>query len=545
MEKFVSKTIKNLKLKGDNLLFEQLTRDSLFTVLSNMANSINMDIDKTELKKVLGKVKFADNLDYNQFNIEENKIYLSKDLKDQDLITKVYVLASAFARVLTTNKDKSVLNKGMEEALADMVANNLTLNFSYISSKNRYARDYMEFILSLADDPYRLMAEYFFTNGYFFDQEIANIAFKNNLSFYDIEELKVTNENKRQIHCSSNFYPTLINRNMRVLMNECFNDNNTSLTSVFRYNNLFLEDHLRSRFLNDFSLDSLELFAATAATAARTTLDSISLNLTDDLEEVSNYFRCYPYDFYRIRPFVDEKLLGLNTRSILNENDLKFNAIVEDIKAGKFKGNLAQYTCYYNYHANADDRLVFLNRLVSSDGITNGFLLNELLEIMKTKTFETLDEYNKTYCLIYDATTQFLKRKVYKSTARYDAYTIKVLRSSLELMKKYNVRDSFRVALHEGKPTETYTEARNFVRSWDNESKYLSITYSKCDVLRNPESLSDEELTAVLNDLSKNRIRVTRKYFQDVLNSRVRSFQDSVNQKIIGGKNEKYSKIFC
>jgi hypothetical protein len=545
MEKFVSKTIKNLKLKGDNLLFEQLTRDSLFTVLSNMANSINMDIDKTELKKVLGKVKFVNNLDYNQFNIEGNKIYLSKDLKDQDLITKVYVLASAFARVLTTNKDKSVLNKGMEEALSDMVANNLTLNFSYISSKNRYARDYMEFILSLADDPYRLMAEYFLTNGYAFDQEIANIAFKNNLSLYNIEELKVTNENKRQIHCSSNFYPTLINRNMRVLMNECFNDNNTSLTSVFSYNNLFLEDHLRSRFLNDFSLDSLELFAATAATAARTTLDSISLNLTDDLEEVSNYFRCYPYDFYRIRPFVDEKLLGLNTRSILNENDLKFNAIVEDIKAGKFKGNLAQYTCYYNYHASADDRLVFLNRLVSSDGITNGFLLNELLEIMKTKTFETLDEYNKTYCLIYDATTQFLKRKVYKSTARYDAYTIKVLRSSSELMKKYNVRDSFRVALHEGNPTETYTEARSFVRSWDNESKYLSIIYNKCDVLRNPESLSYEELMTVLNDLSKNRIRVTRKYFQDVLNSRVRSFQDSVNQKIIGGKNEKYSKIFC
>ena len=542
MERFISKTIENLKLKEDNLLFEQLTRDSLFTVLSNMASTINMDIDKAELKKVLGKVKFVNNLDYNQFNVEGNKIYLSKDLKAQDLITKVYVLASAFARVLTTNKDKSVLNKGMEEALADMVANNVTLNFSYISSKNRYVRDYMEFILSLSDNPYRLMAEYFLTNGIAFDQEIANVTFKNNISLHNIERLKATRENKCPFHYCTNFYLNLSGCNMRVLMKECFDDNNTSLTSVFKYNNLFLEDHLRSRFLNDFSLDSLELFAATAATAARTTLDSISLNLTDDLEEVSNYFRCYPYDFYRIRPFVDEKSLGLNTKSILNENDLKFNAIVEDIKAGKFNEDLNRYTCYYNYHASADDRLVFLKRLVSSDGITNGFLLNELLEIMKTKTFETLDEYNKTYRLIYAATTQFLKRKVYNSAARYDAYTIKALRSSSELMEKYYVRETFRVPLHEWKPTETYGEARYYVRAWDDELKYLSITYGKCDVLRNPESLSDEELTAVLNN---NRIKVTRKYFQEVLNSRRRSFQNRVNQEIIGGKNEKYSKIFC
>ena len=89
MERFASKTIENLKLKEENLLFEQLTRNSLFTVLSNMASTINMDIDKTELKKALGKVKFVDNLDYDQFNVEGNKIYLSKDLKEQDLKTKV------------------------------------------------------------------------------------------------------------------------------------------------------------------------------------------------------------------------------------------------------------------------------------------------------------------------------------------------------------------------------------------------------------------------------------------------------------------------
>ena len=50
MERFISKTIEKLKLKEDNLLFEQLTRNSLFTVLSNMASTINMDIDKAELK---------------------------------------------------------------------------------------------------------------------------------------------------------------------------------------------------------------------------------------------------------------------------------------------------------------------------------------------------------------------------------------------------------------------------------------------------------------------------------------------------------------
>ena len=111
MERFASKTIENLKLKEENLLFEQLTKNSLLTVLSNMANSINMGVDKLKLKRSLGKVKFADNLDYDQFNVEGNKIYLSKDLKSQGLKTKVYVLASAYARVLTANKNKSALNK--------------------------------------------------------------------------------------------------------------------------------------------------------------------------------------------------------------------------------------------------------------------------------------------------------------------------------------------------------------------------------------------------------------------------------------------------
>ena len=520
MERFISKTIEKLKLKEDNLLFEQLTRNSLFTVLSNMASTINMDIDKAELKKALGKVKFADNLDYNQFNVEGNIIYLSKDLKDHDLITKVYVLASAFARVLTTNKDRSVLNKGMEEALADMVANNVTLNFSYISSRNRYARDYMEFILSLADDPYRLMAEYFLTNGIAFDQEIANVTFKNNISLYNIEELKAKNENKCPFHYCTSFYPILINCDMRTLMNECFNDNNSSLTSVFRYNNLFLEDHLRRRFLNDFSIDSLELFAGNA---------NSSLNLTDDLAEVSNYFNCYSNDFYRIRPFVDEKSLGLNIRNILKENDSKFNAIVADIKAGKFNENLNRYTCYYNCHASLSDRLVFLERLVLDNGITNGFLLNELLEVMKTKKIEKLDERDQAYRLIDRATTQFLSFKVFNERAKCDAYTTKALKSSYELLDKYYDYEPITTPSYKRRPIETKNLLYKYIKLSDDKLKYLIATYRKNDLLRNPESLSDKELKAIMDD---QHIQINRKFFQEVLSSRKNSFQNMINKRI-------------
>lgn len=508
MERFASKTIENLKLKEENLLFEQLTKNSLLTVLSKMANSINMGVDKLKLKRSLGKVKFADNLDYDQFNVEGNKIYLSKDLKEQDLKTKVYVLASAYARVLTANKNKSALNKGMEEVLADMVANNLTSKFFYISSKNRYARDYMEFILSLSDEPYKLMAEYFLTNGVNFERELARIAIKNNISLYEIGNLESTNENGRPVIYNTKFYPILNNCDMRTLMNECFNDNNTSLTSVFRFNNLFLEDHLRSRFLNDFSIDSLELFALTAGS---------TLNLTDDLGEVSNYFGSYPYDFYRIRPFVDEKSFGLNTRSIFKENDLRFNAIVADIKAGKFNDDLKRYTCYYNYHASLSDRLVFLERLALSNGITNGFLLNELLEIMKTRKIEKLNERDQAYRLIYAATTQFLNSKVFNESSRYDAYTPKALKSSLELMDEYYYLEPVGTPFYEQKPVETKKLLHKYVKLSENELKYLIPAYRKSDLLRNPENLSNEELIAIMND---QHVQINRKYFQEVLNSR-------------------------
>ncbi len=520
MERIISKTIKKLKLKEDNLLFEQLTRNSLFTVLSNMASTINMDIDKSELKKSLGKIKYVNSLDYDQFNVEGNKIYLSKDLKEQDLKTKAYVLASAFARVLTANKSKSVLNKGMEEALADMVANNITPKFTYFSSKNRYARDYMEFILSLADNPYRLMAEYFLTNGIAFDQEIANVTFKNNISLHNIEELKATKENKLPFHYCTNFYLSLINCDMRTLMNECFNDNNTSLTSVFRYNNLFLENHLRGRFMNDFSIDSLELFAVTAGS---------TLNLTDDLEEVSNYFNCYSHDFYRIRPFVDEKSLGLNIRNILKENDLKFNAIVADIKAGKFNEDLRRYTCYYNYHASLSDRLVFLERLALSNGITNGFLLNELLEIMKTRKIEKLNERDQAYRLIYAATTQFLNFKVFNESSRCDAYTTKALKSSYELLDKYYDYEPITTPSYKRRPIETKNLLYKYIKLSDDELKYLIAIYRKSDLLRNPESLSDEELKAIMDD---QHIQINRKFFQEVLSSRKKSFQNMINKRI-------------
>ena len=57
-----------------------------------------------ELKKALGKVKFADNLDYDQFNVEGNKIYLSKDLKEQDKCV-----------VLAVDKDKGLSSLLLED----------------------------------------------------------------------------------------------------------------------------------------------------------------------------------------------------------------------------------------------------------------------------------------------------------------------------------------------------------------------------------------------------------------------------------------------
>ena len=49
------------------------------------------------------------------------------------------------------------------------------------------------------------------------------------------------------------------------------------------------------------------------------------------------------------------------------------------------------------------------------------------------------------------------------------------------------------------------------------EFSYLMFTYGRNDLLRNPESLSNDELLAIIND--KN-VRINQKYFQEVLKSR-------------------------
>ena len=76
---------------------------------------------------------------------------------------------------------------------------------------------------------------------------------------------------------------------------------------------------------------------------------------------------------------VRKRNFDYNFDAILDEFDQEFNAIVSNIDNGLVVSSISEYTYCYNPNADSVDRRIFLEQLVLSNGITNGFLLNELL----------------------------------------------------------------------------------------------------------------------------------------------------------------------
>ena len=506
MEKLISKTMEKLKLQEENLLFERLTKDSLFQVLSELAQSINLDVDikKAEFKKYFNNIKYDNDLKYDDFYLANNTIYLSKELKLQNFKTKVYVLSCALVSFLMGTKEKTLLDEGLEETLASMIASNV-MQGSF-SSKNRMTRDYAKMLLAL-DDPYKLMAEYVFDeNKLAFKQKLEGVVRRNNLPLKDFYDL---NSNRFNRWFNPNDYDHIFaNFDLNTLIYYCFNKNSKN---QFLFDNIFLKNYIIRRYLrgNYFNIESLEALALNMPS---------SLNLTDDFSMITNYLNKYPNDFYRIRLFIDESSLNSNIKAFINRNDASFDAIVKDIKRGKFACDLKQYTYCYNPYASNSDRLMFLEKLVESKGITNGFLLNELLEVFEQKRINNLNDRDKAYNLIEEATSQFWNFKVNRENASYDAYTSKVLNHSLYLMNRYYFDDE-RVSKkkYKSKSMKMIYSLNEYEKLARYEFSYLMFTYGRNDLLRNPESLSNDELLAIIND--KN-VRINQKYFQEVLKSR-------------------------
>lgn len=509
MIKLLSKTIENLKLHEENLLFERLTKNSLFQVLGQLASSINVaaNMDKAEFEKSLGKIKYDDKLQYDAYYLTNDTIYLSESLKLKDLKTKIYVLSCALSSFVIGSKETTPLDHGMKETLADMIASNAfkPMQESF-SSKNYITRDYVEMLLSL-DNPYKLMGEYIFgEDKAAFVKQLESIVRKNNLNLNNFNGFI---GQKCDTYINSNDYDHIFaDFELDTLIYYCFNKNSKT---PFMFNNIFLKDHIIRRYLraNYFNISSLESLALNLPS---------SLNLADTTLMLTHYLEKYPNDFYRIRPFIDESLLNKNIKAFIDRNDASFDAIVKDIKSGKFNCDLKQYTYCYNPHASNSDRLIFLEELVKSKGIVNGFLLNELLEIVEQKRKSNLNDYNNAYNLIEEATFQFWNFKANNESAPYDAYTSRTLSHSLYLMNDYYFDEdrAFRKK-HGSKSMKMIYSLSNYEKLSRYEFDYLMLTYGKKDFLKNPESLTNDELIDIVNN--KN-IRINRKYFQEILKSR-------------------------
>ena len=239
------------------------------------------------------------------------------------------------------------------------------------------------------------------------------------------------------------------------------------------------------------------------------------LDITDNDDLIDKLLEDHPENLYRIRPYINNESLTLLDRD--------FNAIVSNIYNGLNVSNIKEYTYCYNPRADIVDRRIFLEQLVLSNGITNGFLLNELLEIIKridTKELKNDTDKEYIYNLVVEGTKQFLNNNYLDNDKPYDAYTSKVLASAKYLLAKYCVANPLTIPI-DVQDAEYITKFVNdYADKRKDEIRYLILKFHRNGFLRNPNTFVLPELMEIANDRN---IVVYKKYFEGILNSQLQN----------------------
>lgn len=524
--------VKSFTNQIDGVLLESSVKHNLLSLLALMLRDSSKKVDLALLERTLrmSKIYYVDDLNSDYYITPENDIFVDSKIFEKTLIERNYILNRALARalIIKNNDDRTLISLAMEETLADLATNYSALNNNLIqgvvTAKNRVNRDFIEMLLSLSTNRNSIITEYFFGSKRIFLGKLRATLAKNNLGLNCYSNLNdlIHNEN---VFDSKDFDFVFSQNSLSQLMDMCYSKDFLNLATTFTYNNIFLQRYIIDKYLeNNRSLENFEMVTLNKPFKSE-------LNITDDTELLMEYLKNRPEDFYRIRPYINEEKLSYYIKDILDELDQKFDAIVYNIAKGFAVAGINKYTYCYNPHASYFDRRLFLEKLVLSNGITNGFLLNELLEILKkidVKKIKDKYEVEYIYNLIVEATKQFLNNNYFDKSKPYDAYTSKVLASSKKLLSKYNVEYPMTIPISDQDEKFVIKFLNDYENQKANEFKYLILKYHRNGFLKNPDTFVLPELMEIVNDPN---VKVYRKYFEGILSNQMEQSEKRLRRR--------------
>ena len=304
--------------------------------------------------------------------------------------------------------------------------NKLYINNAYYDESYFCNKEILSFLLANTSCPFDLVYSYYFVSKTVFNKKlIAELKFRNPnlievLGFFGrCPHVYDLNYGIEKIIKS-----TLSNMPIDYLYYKCSND-------IFYFDNYYIQSYLADVNMNpNINISNIEL-----------------LLIENQKKDLSGKFLCNQYllselyhreptNFYRIRPYVHDHFLS-DFR--VKEMDLQFSNIVSALQQGYFIPDILNYTWCYNCHAADYNKFLFLKALIKSDGIRNGFLCNECLEV--ANNLKEKLEFNLTIMLVEESVKQFFKWNINNIGAPYDHYTHMILakaKALLEELQNYN-----------------------------------------------------------------------------------------------------------
>ncbi len=438
IEKFIANKKEQILMSINLNSYQNIAISMVINFLNELSKITGNNIDTNIIEKKIRAYRlqiFDDKGYYGDCCHDEKVIHLNNEILKNDKEQAINTLIHENSHVLSFLSYQDFGSEpgylvSIEEGMAE-VFTNLVLNFW--NEKNTYYdesyfcnKEILSFLLANTSCPFDLVYSYYFVSKTVFNKKL-------------IAELRFRNPNLIEVLGFFGPYPhvydlnygiektiksTLSNMPIDYLYYKCSND-------IFYFDNYYIQSYLADVNMNpNINISNIEL-----------------LLIENQKKDLSGKFLCNQYllselyhreptNFYRIRPYVHDHFLS-DFR--VKEMDLQFSNIVSALQQGYFIPDILNYTWCYNCHAADYNKFLFLKALIKSDGIRNGFLCNECLEVadnLKEKL-----EFNLTIMLVEESVKQFFKWNINNIGAPYDHYTHMILakaKALLEELQNYN-----------------------------------------------------------------------------------------------------------
>lgn len=497
IERFIDDKKEQLAMSINLNYYQNIAISMIINFLNELSKLTgnNIDINKIEKEIRAYKLQIFNGKDYSgrcHWAGKVKVIDLNSEILKNDKKKAINVLIhenSHALSYLSIGSEPGYL-ASIEEGMAEIFTN-LVLNFwneknTYYDESYFYNKEILSFLLANTSCPFDLVYSYYF---------VSKTAFNRKL----IDELRFRNLNLIEIFgfFGPDYYvhdsdyviekiikSTLSNMPIDYLYHKCSHD-------IFYFDNYYIQSYLADVNMNpNINISNIEL-----------------LLIENHKKDLSGKFLCNrcllselsnrdPSNFYRIRPYIHDRYLS---EFRVKEMNLQFSNIVTALRRGYLIPNILNYTWCYNCHAADYNKFLFLKALIKSDGIRNGFLCNECLEV--TNNLKEELEFNITIMLVEESVKQFFKWNINNIEAPYDHYTHMILAKSKALLEELQIYD------------QCYNMVCQYLNKLNTEINYVSQFAP--DFFSNIYALNNRADVLILSEYDPN-ISILTKYFKEL-----------------------------